>query len=60
MTLIPYENISGTRVKPLYFADVWALHYKLTWEELVRLYRLTARNAQARHNVCPTDRRHDR
>jgi hypothetical protein len=43
---------------------VWALHYKLTWEELVRLYRLTlaqaARNAQARHNVCPTDRRHDR
>jgi putative SOS response-associated peptidase YedK len=33
--------------------------YKLTWEELVRLYRLTldqpARNAQLRYNVCPTD-----
>ena len=33
--------------------------YKLTWEELVRLYRLTldqpARNTQARYNVCPTD-----
>jgi putative SOS response-associated peptidase YedK len=33
--------------------------YKLTWEEIVRLYRLTsdqpARNTQARYNVCPTD-----
>ncbi len=33
--------------------------YKLTWEELVWLYRLTLdqppRNTQARHNVCPTD-----
>jgi putative SOS response-associated peptidase YedK len=33
--------------------------YKLTWEELVKLYRLTlnqpARNTQARYNVCPTD-----
>jgi putative SOS response-associated peptidase YedK len=33
--------------------------YKLTWEELVRLYRLTLnqppRNTQARYNVCPTD-----
>ena len=33
--------------------------YKLTWEELVRLYGLTmdqpARNTQARFNVCPTD-----
>jgi putative SOS response-associated peptidase YedK len=32
--------------------------YKLTWEEIVRLYRLTldqsARNTQARFNVCPT------
>jgi len=32
--------------------------YKLTWEELVRLYRLTLdqspRNLQARYNVCPT------
>jgi putative SOS response-associated peptidase YedK len=33
--------------------------YKLTWEEIVRLYELTldqpARNTQARYNVCPTD-----
>ena len=33
--------------------------YKLTWEELVRLYGLTldqpARNTQPRYNVCPTD-----
>jgi putative SOS response-associated peptidase YedK len=33
--------------------------YKLTWEELVRPYRLTldqpARNTLPRYNVCPTD-----
>jgi putative SOS response-associated peptidase YedK len=33
--------------------------YKLTWEEIVRLYRLTLdlppRNTQVRYNVCPTD-----
>lgn len=33
--------------------------YKLTWEELVRLYGLTldqpSRNTEARYNVCPTD-----
>jgi putative SOS response-associated peptidase YedK len=32
--------------------------YRLTWPEIVRLYRLTldhpARNTQARYNVCPT------
>ena len=32
--------------------------YKLTWEEIARLYRLRldqpARNTQARYNVCPT------
>ena len=32
--------------------------YKLTWEEIVALYRLTsdepARNTQARYNVSPT------
>ena len=32
--------------------------YKLTWEEIVRLYRLTldapARNTQPRYNICPT------
>ena len=36
-----------------------AFTYKLTWEELVQLYRLTLdqppRNTQARYNVCPTD-----
>jgi len=38
---------------------VRTLHYRLTWEEIVRLYGLTldqpARNTQARYNVCPTD-----
>jgi putative SOS response-associated peptidase YedK len=33
--------------------------YKLTWEEPVRLYRLTLeqppRNTQARYNICSTD-----
>jgi putative SOS response-associated peptidase YedK len=33
--------------------------YKLTWPEIVKLYRLTldqpARNTQPRYNVCPTD-----
>src|ERR1700677_138858 len=33
--------------------------YRLTWEEIVRLYGLTldqpARHTQARYNVCPTD-----
>lgn len=37
----------------------YPLTYTLTWEELVRLYRLTldqpARNTQPRYNVCPTD-----
>ena len=32
--------------------------YKLTWEEIVRLYRLAldqpAQNTRARYNVCPT------
>jgi putative SOS response-associated peptidase YedK len=32
---------------------------KLTWEEIVRLYRITLdqppRNTQARYNICPTD-----
>jgi putative SOS response-associated peptidase YedK len=32
--------------------------YKLTWEEIVALYRLTldtpARNIQPRYNICPT------
>jgi len=33
--------------------------YKLTWPDIVKLYRLTldqpARNTQPRYNVCPTD-----
>jgi putative SOS response-associated peptidase YedK len=32
--------------------------YRLTWEEIVRLYRLTldqpAQNTRARYNICPT------
>jgi len=36
--------------------------YKLTWEEIVRLYRLTldqpAQNTRARYNVCPTTSNH--
>jgi len=45
------------RVKPLYFADVRALHLQADMEELVRLYRLDqpARNTEPRYNVCPTD-----
>jgi hypothetical protein len=35
--------------------------YKLTWEEIVALYRLTlgqpALNTRARYNVCPTSSR---
>jgi hypothetical protein len=39
--------------------------YKLTWEEIVALYRLTldqpARNTRAHYNVWPDyDHRHDR
>src|SRR6266540_855418 len=33
--------------------------YRLTWREIVRLYRLPldtpARNTQPRYNICPTD-----
>jgi hypothetical protein len=37
---------------------LWAV-YRLTWREIVALYRLTApaspeRNLQARYNICPT------
>jgi putative SOS response-associated peptidase YedK len=32
--------------------------YKLTWPEIVKLYRLSldtpARNTQPRYNICPT------
>jgi SOS response associated peptidase (SRAP) len=51
----PWEGFS-------YLADGWDMcgrfTYRLTWPELVRLYRLTldapARNTQPRYNVCPT------
>jgi putative SOS response-associated peptidase YedK len=37
---------------------VRSLHLQVTWEEIVRLYRLTldvpARNVQPRYNICPT------
>src|SRR5271169_1803873 len=48
-------------VKPrhIFWAMCGRFTYKLTWEELVRLYRLTLdqppRNTQARYNACPTD-----
>jgi hypothetical protein len=43
----------------LYQVNVRRFTYRLTWPELVRLYRLTldapARNLQPRYNICPTD-----
>jgi hypothetical protein len=50
----------GRFVKQRYMLSVMCGRstYKLTWEEIVALYRLTldqpARNTQARYNVCPT------
>jgi hypothetical protein len=44
-------------------ALIWCEHvraftYKLTWPEIVKLYRLSldapARNTQPRYNICPT------
>jgi putative SOS response-associated peptidase YedK len=56
----PSGRRTGPLVKQRY---IWTMcgrfTHKLTWEELMRLYRLTldqpARNTQARYNVCPTD-----
>jgi hypothetical protein len=51
---------TGALVKRRYMLSVmcWRFTYKLTWEEILRLYRLTldqpAQNTQARYNVCPT------
>ena len=51
----------GALVRQRYILSVMCgrFTYRLTWEEIVRLYRLTsdqpARNTQARYNVCPTD-----
>ena len=47
---------SGAR---LYWTPVQArFTYRLTWPEIVRLYRLAldmpARNTQPRYNICPT------
>jgi hypothetical protein len=50
----------GTLVKQRYMLSVMCgrYTYKLTWEEIVRLYRLTLdqppENTRARFNVCPT------
>jgi putative SOS response-associated peptidase YedK len=50
----------GRFVKQRYMLSVMCGRstYKLTWEEIVALYRLTldqaAVNTQARYNVCPT------
>jgi hypothetical protein len=41
------------------FDRVWAVHNRLTWDEIVRLYRLTIKapphNLPPRYNICPTD-----
>ena len=50
----------GTLVKQRYMLSVMCgrYTYKLTWKEIVRLYRLAlgqpAQNTRARYNVCPT------
>jgi hypothetical protein len=50
----------GTHVKQRYMLSVMCGRstYRLTWEEIVRLYRLTldqpAQNTRARYDVCPT------
>jgi putative SOS response-associated peptidase YedK len=50
----------GALVKRRYMLSVMCgrFTYKLTWEEIARLYRLTldqpAQNTHARYNVCPT------
>ena len=50
----------GTLVKQRYMLSVMCgrFTYRLTWPEIVKLYRLTldqpARNTQSRYNVCPT------
>ena len=48
-----------TRRVPLAIVMCGRFTNRLTWEELVRLYRLTldqpAQNTRARYNVCPTD-----
>jgi putative SOS response-associated peptidase YedK len=50
----------GTLVKRRYMLSAMCgrYTYKLTWEEIVRLYRLAldqpAQNTRARYNVCPT------
>jgi putative SOS response-associated peptidase YedK len=50
----------GTHVKQRYMLSVMCgrATYKLTWEEIVKLYRLTLDqppvNTRARYNVCPT------
>ena len=52
-----FGNAVGTLVKQRYMLSVIGGRstYKLTWGEIIRLYRLTlGQNTQARYNVCPT------
>lgn len=51
--------LAALSVKPPYIGPMCGRStYKLTWEEIVALYRLTldqpAVNTRARYNVCPT------
>ena len=54
------RNSEANPALPEGFVMCGRFTYKLTWEELVKLYRLTldqpARNTQPRYNVCPTTR----
>jgi hypothetical protein len=52
------DNLLSTGARPHTGPMCGRSTYALTWEEIVRLYRLTldqpARNTRARYNVCPT------
>jgi hypothetical protein len=52
------RRVAPTSSDPLLSVMCGRSTYKLTWEEIVRLYRLTlgpaAMNTRARYNVCPT------
>jgi hypothetical protein len=55
----PQKNERFRRLLTAYIAGMCGrATYKLTWEEIVALYRLTlgqpAVNTRARYNVCPT------
>lgn len=58
MTVKPENWLSPAPIIA-YFSSLMCGRFtqRYTWEELVRLYRLTqpARNLQPRHNICPTE-----